>query len=115
MWDHKGKQYLASPFLFMMAHTYILYSQKLDSFYIGACHEDLSIRIINHNNGRYGRHRFTSRASDWVLFLQFEVGSYAHAIRLERKIKSMKSRKYIMNLSKYPELREKIINETKSI
>ena len=57
---------------------------------------------------------FTSKASDWILFLQFELKDYAHAIRLERKIKSMKSRKYILNLSKYPELREKIINEAKS-
>ena len=97
-----------------MAYTYILYSKKIDTFYIGACHNDLNTRIENHNNGTYGSRTFTSKASDWALFLQFELDSYAHAVRLERKIKSMKSRKYILNLSKYPELREKIINETKS-
>ncbi|WP_310994246.1 GIY-YIG nuclease family protein [Aequorivita marina] len=98
-----------------MAHTYILYSQKLDVFYIGACHNDLKVRIEKHNNGTYGSKSFTSITNDWELFLAFEVSSYAHAIRLERKIKLMKSRKYILNLSKYPELREKIVNETGSI
>ena len=97
-----------------MATTYILYSRKKDTFYIGACHKDLNTRIENHNSGIYGSQTFTSITNDWELFLQFELGTYAHAIRLERKIKSMKSRKYILNLSKYPELREKIIKETKS-
>jgi putative endonuclease len=44
--------------------------------------------------------------------LKFETKDYAHALRLERKIKSMKSSKYIQNLANYPELTEKIISET---
>ena len=115
MWDHKGKQYFASLFLFIMAYTYILFSQATNKFYTGACHKDLITRINNHNNGTYGSHTFTTQACDWKLFLQFELDDYPHAIRLERKIKSMKSSKYMLNLSKYPELREKIINETRSI
>ena len=98
----------------MFSHTYILHSATLNKFYIGACHEDLEKRIENHNAGRYGVKSFTSITNDWVLFLKFHCNDYAHAIRLERKIKSMKSSVYIRNLAKYAELRDKIYKETKS-
>jgi len=97
-----------------MAYTYILYSNNIDKFYIGACHKDLNNRIKNHNLGSYGDNKFTAQTKDWILFLKFELENYAHAIRLERKIKSMKSSKYILNLLKYPELRKKIVLETKN-
>ncbi|MCP9769307.1 GIY-YIG nuclease family protein, partial [Lacihabitans sp. LS3-19] len=51
---------------------------------------------------------------DWNLFLKIPTDNYAHAIRLERKIKSMKSSKYISNLKKYPDLITKILEETKN-
>ena len=57
-------------------------------------------------------HRFTAAANDWELFLKIDVNNYTHAVRLERKIKSMKSSKYIQNLKKYPELAAKITQET---
>ena len=97
-----------------MSYTYILYSERIDKFYIGAYHEDLEYRIINHNSGKYGSKSYTSQTKDWVLFLSFECEDYSHAVRLERKIKSMKSKKYIENLLKYQELRERILIETKS-
>ena len=68
---------------------------------------------MKHNNHSYGSHRFTAKAEDWKLFIKIEVQEYSHAIRLERKIKSMKSSRYIRNLKKYPELVEKIIAETR--
>ena len=92
---------------------YILFSQNLNKFYVGACQDSLDSRIQKHNNHEYGIHRFTSTANDWVLFLKIDVADYSHAIRLERKIKAMKSRKYIVNLQKYPEIILKIIEETK--
>ncbi len=95
-----------------MAHTYILQSKSLNRFYIGACHENLERRIENHNSGKYGSQTYTSQANDWVLFLKFECDDYSHAVRLERKLKSMKSRIYIENLARYSELREKVLNET---
>ncbi|WP_282074960.1 GIY-YIG nuclease family protein [Maribacter aquivivus] len=98
----------------MSSFTYILHSTILNQFYIGACHKDLEQRIENHNAGRYGAKSFTSITNDWVLFLKFDCDDYAHAIRLERKIKSMKSSVYIRNLAKYAEIRDKIYTETKS-
>ncbi|WP_321826048.1 GIY-YIG nuclease family protein [Maribacter dokdonensis] len=97
----------------MSSHTYILYSTTLNKFYIGACHEDLDQRIENHNAGAYGSKSFTSNTKDWVLFLKFDCDDYAHAIRLERKIKSMRSSVYIRNLAKYAELQDKIFKETR--
>lgn len=98
-----------------MAFTYIIYSNLLDKFYVGACNENLKERIENHINGAYGSKSYTHIATDWELQLAFELEDYGHAVRLEKKIKSMKSKVYIKNLIKYPELREKIVRQTKGI
>ena len=95
-----------------MSFVYIIYSSLLNKFYIGATQDSVINRIEKHNNGTYGTHRFTSTTKDWELYLSFECKDYAHALRLERKVKSMKSRKYIENLKKYDELRTKIVEET---
>ena len=91
---------------------YILHSAKLGKYYIGASQDELSNRIAKHNSHYYGNQKFTSTADDWQLFIKISVENYAHAIRLERKIKSMKSSHYIENLRKYPELIAKIVIET---
>lgn len=102
-------------FLFCgMPCCYIIHSEKLNRFYVGACHDNLDERVEKHNNHFYGKHHFTAIASDWKLFLEIEVADYAHAVRLERKVKGMKSSVYIRNLKKYPELIVKILNETTS-
>ncbi|MGF7137805.1 putative endonuclease [Roseimarinus sediminis] len=67
---------------------------------------------MKHNLHSYGKHRFTATADDWEIFLIIDVSNYSHAVRLERKIKAMKSKTFILNLKKYPELLQKIINET---
>jgi len=93
---------------------YILFSQELNKFYIGACQENLSLRIEKHNSGFYGKKTFTSTAQDWGLFLRIDVLAFSHAIRIEKKIKSMKSATYIKNLKLYSELVKKIKAETAS-
>lgn len=97
-----------------MGQVYIIYSQSLDKYYTGVTQESVVSRLEKHNSGEYGKQRYTSTADDWKLYLALSCDDYSHAIRLERKIKSMKSRKYIENLGKYEKMREKIINETKS-
>ncbi|MDZ7742267.1 MAG: GIY-YIG nuclease family protein [Bacteroidota bacterium] len=96
----------------MSSYCYMLYSKSLDRYYIGATQDDLDLRIEKHNESAYGKHRFTATAKDWELFIKIPTKDYAHAIRLERLIKSMKSSKYIRNLKQYPELVEKILNNT---
>ncbi len=95
-----------------MVGCYIIFSNKLNKFYIGATQEDVSIRIEKHNQSAYGQQRFTAVADDWTLFLFIAANDYTHAIRLERKIKSMKSVKYIRNLLKYPELLDLLVSST---
>jgi putative endonuclease len=97
----------------MSSGCYILYSETVGKHYIGACREDLNRRIMRHNQGYYGNRKFTASASDWELVLFLESLDYSHALRIEQKIKRMKSSRYIANLQKYPELREKVIQETK--
>jgi len=99
-------------FIILYGLTYIIFSPTLDKFYTGACQSELNSRIENHNNSFFGTNHFTSKAKDWVLYLSFKCDECPHAIRLERKIKVMKSRKYIQNLKQYLELREKIYLET---
>ena len=95
-----------------MPHCYILHSEKVKKFYIGACHGSILSRIEKHNNKGYGNHRYTAIANDWELYLEIETEDYSQAIRIERKIKSMKSKVYIQNLKRYPEMIEKILIQT---
>jgi putative endonuclease len=97
------------PFLIITA-CYIIFSKKLNRFYIGVVHDDLNERINKHNDGSYGDHRFTAKATDWELFLVIETESFKQALTIEKHIKSMKSAVYIRNLSKYPEMIEKLKN-----
>ena len=99
----------------MKASCYILFSEKLGKFYIGATNEDIADRILKHNQAQYGNHRYTAATDDWQLYLLIDTIDYAQATRLERKIKSMKSSKYFRNLKAYPELLDKIVEETKSV
>ena len=95
-----------------MVGCYIIFSNKLNKFYIGATQEDVALRIEKHNLGTYGKQRFTSTTNDWELFLFISAIDYAHAIRIERKVKYMKSTTYIRNLAKYPELHQKLVSST---
>jgi putative endonuclease len=95
-----------------MCSCYILYSKTLRKFYIGSTHTSVSERLFKHNEHLYGKHRFTAKADDWEIYLDIRVNDFSHAVRLERKIKSMKSAVYIRNLKQYPELVKKLIQET---
>ena len=99
----------------MIASCYLLHSQSLDQFYVGVTTQNIEDRIQKNNQAHYGNHRYTATADDWKLYLLIDAIDYAHATRLERKIKSMKNSKYIKNLKAYPELLDKIIEEIKSV
>ena len=77
-----------------MFYTYILYSEKIDKYYVGYTH-DLNLRIHRHNSG-WGR--FTKRGKPWKLVYSEEYFTKTKAIKREREIKEKKSRKYIESL-----------------
>ncbi len=70
---------------------YIIYSQKLDKYYVGHS-EDMQERLAQHNSGISA---FTAKAADWVLVYIELFDSREKAFRREREIKKKKSRNYI--------------------
>ena len=78
-----------------MYHCYILYSSKLDRYYVGST-ADLQRRMQQHNSRK--RHHYTSNANDWQLKYNEALPTRAQAQRRERQIKGMKSRAYIERL-----------------
>ncbi|MEQ9016981.1 MAG: GIY-YIG nuclease family protein, partial [Marinovum algicola] len=86
----------------LLYHVYILYSEKANAYYIGQT-EDLIIRLKQHLSKAFP-HAFTTKADDWVVFLSFQCENKKQSIQIEKHIKRMKSRKYIQDLKKYPEI-----------
>ncbi len=70
--------------------------------------ESIETRLDNHNSSKY-KNSFTSRANDWELYYSIECESISQALKVEKHIKKMKSRVYIENLKKYPEISEKLL------
>jgi len=78
-----------------MWFIYIIYSVKLDKYYIGYT-DDIPWRIERHNLG-WGR--FTTGGFPWQLVYSEQYPSKHQALMREREIKSKKSRKYIEYLN----------------
>ena len=91
-----------------MPCCYILHSATLNRHYIGICQSDLQERINKHNSHTYGNHRYTAKANDWALLIQIETSTISQARKIEVHIKRMKSSTYIINLTRYPEMIEKL-------
>lgn len=96
-----------------MIACYILYSSKIDSYYIGITQESIESRVERHNLSLYGS-TYTSKVNDWELYYFIECNSIAQAIKIEKHIKKMKSKKYIENLKKYIEITIKLIDKYKN-
>jgi putative endonuclease len=90
-----------------MAVVYILYSPSLDRYYTGSA-LNFESRIEQHLSREFSG-AFTTKASDWQLYLLIDNLSFRQARNIERRIKLAKSRTYIENLKKYPELIEKLV------
>ena len=90
----------------MKYFVYILFSEKLDQYYTGHS-EDTATRIKQHNEGFF-ENAHTSLADDWKFVFQLECDSRTQAILIEKHIKKMKSKKYILNLIQYPEIGKKL-------
>jgi putative endonuclease len=77
-----------------MPYTYILFSAKLNKYYVGAC-TDLQKRLHEHN---IGHSRFTSTGIPWEIKYSEPFETLQEAKKRELFIKRMKSRKYIESL-----------------
>lgn len=83
-------------------------SNQLNQFYVGSTKQSVDLRLDQHLT-KYFSGSFTTKASDWFVFLAIECSSYPQALRIEKHIKNMKSRKYIENLKRYPEIIDKLL------
>ena len=90
-----------------MAAVYILSSKEAGHFYIGSC-MNIELRLAQHKSGEFTS-SFTSNHTDWELFYMMDGLDYGQSRKIEAHIKRMKSRKYIENLSIYPEIMEKLL------
>lgn len=77
--------------------VYILYSVKLDKFYIGTTN-DVERRITEHNDSKYTK-SYTVKGIPWKLYLTIKCHSSEHAYLIEKYIKARKSSEYIKKLS----------------
>ena len=71
-----------------MFYTYILYSEKLDKYYIGST-GNLSGRIQRHNTSKHG---FTSTGKPWILKYYESFETKPEEMRRELQLKKWKSR-----------------------
>ena len=86
--------------------VYILHSEKLNRYYIGYT-SNFDLRLEFHKNAP--SNKYTANAEDWTLFFSLTCHSKAQALSIEKHIKKMKSKTYIENLIKYPEVSDKLL------
>ncbi len=75
----------------LMFYVYILYSEKLDSYYAGST-SDLADRIRRHNSGQSN---YTRKGVPWEIVYVKTVTSRSLAVKLERKIKKRGIRRFL--------------------
>jgi len=79
-----------------MFYIYILYSPDFDKYYIGHT-DDPERRLDEHNSST--RMTYTHKFRPWKLVKYFQVNkTRGDALKIERFIKKMKSRAYIIRL-----------------
>ena len=76
---------------FFMFYTYILFSAKLNKFYVGSA-ENTEFRLKQHNAGEV---TYTSRGIPWEIKYTEAFHDRTSAMKREYEIKRKKSRKYI--------------------
>ncbi len=79
----------------MAYYVYILYSLSYDRYYIGHTN-DIFRRVEEHNTN--SRMTYTHKYRPWKLKTHYEFGSRSNAMKIEKYIKRMKSRKVIERL-----------------
>ena len=87
--------------------VYILYSNKINKYYIGFT-QNFNVRMQFHKNAE--SKKFTAKANDWKVFLKINCANKQQGLLIEKHIKKMKSKTYIENLKKYPEIIDKLKN-----
>jgi len=78
-------------FYLMQFYTYILFSKKLNKYYIGST-DNVQRRLAEHNRGKTN---FTKTGYPWVIVFIETFATRSEAFTRERYIKAQKSATYI--------------------
>lgn len=92
-----------------MFYVYILFSDKLNRYYIGTT-DNVGKRLEEHNSNAY-QDSYTSKGIPWVLKVHFLLDSSKQAYDLEKFIKRMKSKVFIEKLIQNPDIVKEILNK----
>ena len=92
-----------------MHFLYIIYSKTSDKYYVGETH-NIEERILKHNAHQY-KNAFSKIAQDWETKLTKQLKSKEEAVFLERFIKRMKSRKFILKIIDNPDILDDILKK----
>ncbi len=92
--------------------VYIIYSEKLNRFYIGTT-DDFYKRLNEHNSSKYIE-SFTVKGIPWDEYIVIDNLDSKQALDIEKHIKKMKSRKYIENLLLFPDIIQNLIQKYKT-
>jgi len=92
-----------------MHYLYILYSKKIDRFYVGET-PDIDLRVNLHNS-HYFKKSFTNSSSDWEIVLDKRCKDRGEALYLENFIKRMKSKKFIEKIIVDPKILDDIVHK----
>jgi putative endonuclease len=90
-----------------MHFCYILYSSKLNRYYTGET-PDVAARLLYHNSPELNTNS-TKAGIPWEIKLIIPCEDRSQALKVERHIKRMKSKRFIESLIEYPELVHKIV------
>ena len=78
----------------MKNYVYILFSKRLDKFYVGYTN-NLEKRLLTHNQG--GK-KFTTRGIPWILIKSYECQDISEAKKLEKKLKTEESKDFFKTI-----------------
>jgi len=108
--------FLFGVFLYVLMKfiVYILFSEKLDRYYVGSTILNVEERLERHISDYYGKTKYTHKVRDWKIYHIINCESKNQARRIEYHIKRMKSRKYIEELKSFPEKTQKLISRFKN-
>jgi len=77
-----------------MFYLYILFSEKINSYYVGVSsniQERLSLHLSNHNG-------YTAKVKDWIIVYTESFETNTEALKREKQIKNWKSKTMIEKL-----------------
>ena len=88
---HKGPHKMWF-FRYMQYSVYIIKSESNGRFYIGQT-QDINQRLEFHNSGRS---KYTKNLGPWALFATKNYDTRSDAVKWERKLKNLRSRRLIL-------------------